>query len=132
MASRTSLKSEFAFFQSSSEYYSYPLTLSNVGEPPEVEFHGTISKFKKKSKVRRCLFTFSIKREIRMVKTHLLTLQTEGGKGGGEVLVNKVLYEETPKLRPDVQTRTLLYPLSVPLSAYYFIVFIFSTKFEHD
>ena len=24
---------EFAFFQSLSQYYSYPLTLSNVGEP---------------------------------------------------------------------------------------------------
>ena len=104
MASRTSLKSEFAFFQSSSEYYSYPLTLSNVGEPPEVEFHGTISKFKKKSKVRRCLFTFSIKREIRMVKTHLLTLQTEGGKGGGGGVSQQSFIRgnsETPPRRPN-------------------------------
>ena len=64
-----------------------------------------------------------------MVKTHLLTLKSGGA---GEGLVSKVLYEETPQLRPEVQTLTLLYTLSIPLSAYYFTVFIFSTKFEHD
>ena len=32
--------------------------------PPEVEFQGTISKFKIEIKFRRCLFTFSIKRKI--------------------------------------------------------------------
>ena len=49
--------------------YSYPLTLSNVDEPCEVEFQATISK----SRFRRYLFTFSIKREIRLF--HVVVVQ---------------------------------------------------------
>ena len=33
--------------------------------PPEIEFYGTIFKFRKKIKFCHCLFTFSVKREIR-------------------------------------------------------------------
>ena len=37
-----------------------------------------------------------------MVKTHLLTLQSEGrGGGGGGRLVSKDLYEETPDRGPN-------------------------------
>ena len=35
--------------------HSYPLTLSNVGEPPGVEFLGTISKYRKRNKISSLL-----------------------------------------------------------------------------
>ena len=57
------------------DYYSYLLTLSNVGNPNGVEFRGTISKFnsEKKNKFCRCWFTLSIKRKIRHL--HVLVVQ---------------------------------------------------------
>ena len=60
---------------SSSVYrdYSYPPILSNVGGPSWSGLQGTISKFRREIKFRRCSFTFSIPGEIRHF--HLIVVQ---------------------------------------------------------
>ena len=60
--------------------YSYPLTLSNVGQanPPGIEFFGTYPSTEREIKFRRCLFTSVIKREIRHF--HVVVVQKRAKK----------------------------------------------------
>ena len=59
------LKVNLRFFFSLYSDYSYPLTLSNVGEPSWSWISRDHIQAQKEKKFRRCLFTSSIKREIR-------------------------------------------------------------------
>ena len=75
-ATRTSLKN-WICVNSSSLYGDYSYLLCQMyANPPEFKFQGTIFNFKKRNKIRRCLYTFSIKHEIR----HLNVVVVQNGK----------------------------------------------------
>ena len=53
MAEKRCIKSEFAFFRSSSRLFSLTYFVKMKANPPGVEFLRTVSKFRKRNKIRR-------------------------------------------------------------------------------